>query len=91
VKELGYNIIQIFGDSELLINLLNSEDYFRNPTLNKTLQRIWNTMKDFNTVDSYHILGDLNKQADWYVGGDGYTKSVEDHLPDFLCENTVNQ
>lgn len=63
-KELGHKIIQIFEDSELMIKLLNSEDYFTNPSLNKTLQRIRNTLKDFDTVDSYHILWDLNKQAD---------------------------
>lgn len=63
-KELSYKIIQIFEDSKLLSNLLNFKDYFRNPTFNKTFQRIQNTLKDFDTVDSYHILRDLNKQAD---------------------------
>ena len=63
-KELDYKSIQIFGDSELLIKLLNFEDYFSNLALNKTLQRIRNTLKDFDTVDSYHILWDLNKQVD---------------------------
>ena len=36
-KELGYKSIQIHGDSELLIKVLNSEDHFKNPILNNIL------------------------------------------------------
>ena len=64
VKDIGYKSIQIFGDSELLIKLLNSEDHFNNPSLNKSLQRIQNILKDFDRVVSYHIMWELNKQAD---------------------------
>lgn len=63
-KELGYKIIQIFWDTELLIKLLNSEDHFRNPTLNKNSIMNPKHLKYFDRVDSYHILRDLNKQAD---------------------------
>jgi len=36
-KELGHKRIQIFGDSELLIKLLNSKNHFCNVVLNNTL------------------------------------------------------
>ena len=39
-KENGYKSIQFFGDSKLLIKVLNSEDHFNNPSLKKSLQRI---------------------------------------------------
>ena len=64
VKHIGYKSIQVFGDSELLIKMLNSEDHFNNPSLNKSLQTICNILKDFDRVVSYHILRELNKQAD---------------------------
>ena len=52
------------GDSEVLIKLLNSNLQFNKPSLDKILQRIQNFMKDFEKVFSFHILRELNKQAD---------------------------
>ena len=63
-KETRYKSIQFFGDSWLLIKLLNSEDHFNNPSLNKTLQRIQNILKAFERVTSFHILRELDKHAD---------------------------
>ena len=63
-KEHGYNSIQIDGDSELLIKVLNSEDHFNNSVLNKSFQRIQNLLKEFERVASFHILRKLNKTAD---------------------------
>ena len=63
-KENGYKAIQIFGDSELLIKVLNSEDHFNNFALNKYLRRIHNILKEFERVASFHILRELNKIAD---------------------------
>ena len=62
-KEIGYKSIQIFGDSELLIKLLNLEDYFNNSALNKILQRIQNSLNEFENVSSFHILQELHKSA----------------------------
>ena len=36
-KDIGYKAIEIFRDSELLIKLLNYDDHFSNPALNKSL------------------------------------------------------
>ena len=59
----GYKSIQIFGDLELLMKLLNSESLFHNSVLNKILQRIQNSLNEFEHVASFHILRDLNKRA----------------------------
>ena len=63
-KEIGYKSIQIFGDSELLIKMLNSDDHFNNSTLNNILQRIRNTVNEFKNVVSFHVLQELNKSVD---------------------------
>ena len=63
-KENGYKSIQFFGDPELLIKVLNSEDHFNNFALNKSLQSIRNILKEFERVASFHIMCDLNKNAD---------------------------
>ena len=65
VKDIGYKTIHIFVDSELLIKVLNSEDHLSNPSLDRSLQRIQNILKAFDMVVAYHILWELNKQADY--------------------------
>ena len=63
-KEVGFKCIQVFGDTELFIKMLNSNGLFNNSTLKLILQRIRNSMKDFKLVDSFHILIDFNGKAD---------------------------
>ena len=63
-KEKGFKSLQIFGNSEMLIKALNSDDYFNNYALNKYLQRIQNVLKEFDMVVSFHILRDLNNLTD---------------------------
>ena len=63
-KEVRFQSIQIYGDSELLIKLINLEGHFNNSVLNKILQRIRILMKEFEKVDTFHILRDLNRRAD---------------------------
>ena len=64
-KKIGLKEIQIFGDLEVLIKLLNSDSQFNNPSLDNILQRIRNFLKDFEKVSYFHILRELNKQADY--------------------------
>ena len=66
-KELDYKSIQIFGDSELLIKSLNSTSQFCNVDLNNILLRIRNLLKDFESVQSFHILREFNSSADELV------------------------
>ena len=63
-KEKGYKSVQIFGDSEMLIKVLNSVDNFNNSALNIIMKRIRIILKEFEMVESFHILWDLNNLAD---------------------------
>ena len=63
-KEVGIKTIQVYGDSELLIKMLNSDGILNNSALNLILQRIRITMKDFEQVEFFHILRDLNGMVD---------------------------
>ena len=62
-KENGYKFVQIFGDSELLIKVLNIGDRFNNSSLNILLQRIRVRLKEFDMVESFHILWELNSST----------------------------
>ena len=63
-KENAFKSIQVFDDSEMLIKALNSCDCFNNSSLNNSLQRIQNLLKEFDLVASFHILRKLNNLAD---------------------------
>eukprot|EP00253_Pinus_taeda_P028484 PITA_28484 len=56
--------IIVFGDSELLIKSLINKKGLKDPTLNKQLTRVNRLMKDFSLVQLFHILGELNTEAD---------------------------
>ena len=60
-KAAGHNNIQIFGDSEIIIKVLNSDTRFNNLGLNVTMQRLHFILIDCYSITSYHILRDLNK------------------------------
>ena len=61
---MGFQLVPIFGDSEILIKMINSEEQFFNPSLNKNLQLIQNILSDFERVSSFHILQELDNHAD---------------------------
>ena len=63
-KEKGFMSVQIYGDSEILINALNSSASLNNFALNAILQRIRRNLKEFAKIDAFHILRDLNNSAD---------------------------
>ena len=63
-KDFGFKSIHIFGDSEMLIKILNFDDCLHNFSLNNSLQRIQNLLKEFDRVFSFHILQSLNDLAD---------------------------
>jgi ribonuclease HI len=63
-RENGIKEIQIFGDSEILIKILNTNDHFNNPVINKTLQRLRQVLQDFSSSRFFHILRGSNKEAD---------------------------
>jgi len=55
--------ILIIGDSELLIKTLAKKEKLKDPTLNKKLSRVNRILKDLCSVQIYHILRGLNKDA----------------------------
>ena len=62
--EAGHSNLQIFGDSELIIKVLNSAAKFFHPSLNVTMQWLHFILIECFPVSSFHILRDLNKLAD---------------------------
>ena len=63
-KEKGFQSVLIYGDSELLINSLNSSASLNYFALNAILQRIRRNLNVFSKMDVVHILQDLNSSAD---------------------------
>ena len=63
-RENGIKEIQIFGDSEILIKTLNTNDQFKNSIINKVLQRLRRVLQDFSSPCFFHILCGSNKEVD---------------------------
>jgi ribonuclease HI len=63
-REKGVKDLQVFGDSEVIIRKLNMNTRFNNASLNKILERLKRVVSDFNTCKFYHILRELNNEAD---------------------------
>ena len=64
MKETGHKDLQIFGDPEIQIKVLNTDKQFRKLSLNGTMQRIQFILIEFDSVSFFHILRELNKKAD---------------------------
>ena len=64
-KKARHKDLQIFGDSEILIKVLNSDKQFNNLSLNGTMQRLQFILIEFSSVCFYHILEELNKKVDY--------------------------
>ena len=60
----GIKEIQVFGDSKILIKILNAKDVFNNLFLNKTLQRLRLVLQDFSFSHFFHIMCGSNKEVD---------------------------
>jgi hypothetical protein len=63
VRENGIKEIQVFGDFEILIKILNTNDHFNNPVINKTLLRLRQVLQDFSSSRFFHILCGSNKES----------------------------
>eukprot|EP00253_Pinus_taeda_P006725 PITA_06725 len=63
-RDKGVKKLQVFGDSELIIKNLNTGDRFNNPSLNKILGRLKRVLQFFDSCKFYHILRNLNSEAD---------------------------
>eukprot|EP00253_Pinus_taeda_P020773 PITA_20773 len=56
--------IAVFGDSKLLIKALRKNKRFNDPVLNKQILRVNRLLKEFPSVQIFHILRELNSEAD---------------------------
>lgn len=63
-QEHGHIALQVFGDSELLIKAINSDEHLSNSALNNTLQRLRGLLSFFTSSSSFHILRTSNKEVD---------------------------
>ena len=63
-KEASFKYLHVYGDFEILIKMLNSDGLFNIPSLNVILKGIWIILKDFEQVEFFHILRDLNGTPD---------------------------
>ena len=54
--EAGHTNLQIFGDSELIIKVLNFASKFSKPSLNVTMHRLHFILIKCVSVSSFHIL-----------------------------------
>ena len=57
--------IQVFGDSKILIKILNTEDNLSIPALNKNLKRLRYMLLDFSSSLFFHILRGSNTEEDF--------------------------
>ena len=64
VRDKGVKNLQVFEDSELIIKSLNMGARFNNPSLNKALDRLKRVLQYFDSCKFYHILRNLNSEAD---------------------------
>eukprot|EP00253_Pinus_taeda_P006872 PITA_06872 len=63
-RDKGVKDLQVFRDFEILIKKLNTEDLFSNASLNKILGRPKRVLQEFTSYKFYHILRNLNGEAD---------------------------
>jgi len=59
--------IEIFSDSELLINQLNGQYKIKEKDLIPFFIEIWNLKQDFGNVKFVQVPRERNKKADWLV------------------------
>ena len=63
-KELGFRHIEVYGDSELVINQLNGEYKCKKATLKEYKEKIENLLNEFWTYKLTHVKRKFNKAAD---------------------------
>jgi len=66
-KDLGFSEVEIYSDSELIVNQLNQKYKVKNQELGVWFLRIWNLKQEFKKVVFTHISREKNKEADKLV------------------------
>ncbi len=66
-KALGYEVVDVLMDSELIIKQMKGEYRVKNPDLSKLFLEVWNLRQGFSKVDFHHIPREKNTEADALV------------------------
>lgn len=66
-KKFGATHIQVFMDSQLVVEQLNRRYKVKNPDLQKRFIEIWNLLQEFTKVTFAHVPREQNKEADRLV------------------------
>jgi len=66
-KEMGASEVELFSDSELIVNQLNQDYKIKNEELGKWFLKIWNLRAEIGKVSFTHIRREKNKMADKLV------------------------
>ena len=63
----GPSEVEIYSDSELIVNQLNQDYKIKNEDLGKWFLKIWNLRQEIGKVSFLHIPREKNKEADGLV------------------------
>jgi ribonuclease HI len=63
-KALGYPIVRVFSDSELLVRQIRGEYRVKHPRLRKFYDQAQDLLRSFDTVEIAHVRREMNAQAD---------------------------
>jgi len=66
-KEMEARQVELFSDSELIVNQLNQKYKIKNEDLGKWFLKIWNLKQGIGKVSFKHIPREKNKEADLLV------------------------
>ena len=66
-KKMGADDVELFSDSELIVNQLNQDYKIKNKDLGKWFLKIWNLRAEIGKVSFTHVRREKNKEADKLV------------------------
>ncbi len=66
-KDLGFHELNLYLDSELVVNQLNQKFKIKNSELAKMFVKIWNISQEFKNIKYNYIPREKNKLADKLV------------------------
>jgi ribonuclease HI len=64
---LGYGHLSVFGDSELVVNLVHKIYSPRNKLMKRYTQTVWALISNLLSFNITHVKRELNSMADWLV------------------------
>ncbi|KAH9323479.1 hypothetical protein KI387_018118, partial [Taxus chinensis] len=78
-RKKGINILQVFGDSELIVNQVKGQHATKNGLLKNYKNRVWDLIEDFKDFNIVSIPRKKNEAAD-RLAAVGETFDVVDNI-----------